>query len=70
MARSQPESQNSNAHVERAEGEISSEKPNTVIARQAPEQATDKAKASSDVSREDSETAKRDANSPKLKLSD
>ena len=71
MARSQPESQNSNAHVERAEGEISaSEKPNTVIARQAPEQATDKAKAGSDVLREDSETAKRDANSPKLKLSD
>jgi hypothetical protein len=68
MARSQPESQNSNAHVERAEGEISSEKPNTVIARQAPEQATDKAKASSDVSREDSETAKRDAQLAKTEI--
>src|SRR5262249_6387906 len=68
MARSQPESQNSNAHVERAEGEISSEKPNTVIARQAPEQATDKAKASSYVSREDSETAKRDAQLAKTEI--
>jgi hypothetical protein len=69
MARSQPESQNSNAHVERAEGEISaSEKPNTVIARQAPEQATDKAKASSDVLREDSETAKRDAQLAKTEI--
>src|SRR5262249_24084471 len=67
MARSQPESQNSKAHVERAEGEISSEKPNTV-ARQAPEQATDKAKASSDVLREDSETAKRDAQLAKTEI--
>jgi hypothetical protein len=43
-------------------------KPNTVIARQAPEQATDKAKASSDVSREDSETAKRDAQLAKTEI--
>jgi hypothetical protein len=55
--------------VERAEGEISaSEKPNTVIARQAPEQATDKAKAGSDVLREDSETAKRDAQLAKTEI--
>jgi hypothetical protein len=69
MARSQPETQNSNAHVERAEGEISaSEKPNAVIARQTPEQAAGKAKADSDVLREESETAKRDAHLAKTEI--
>lgn len=66
MARSQPESQHSSAGVERTEGEMSaSEKSNTRIAHQTPEQAADKA---SDVLREESEAAKRDAQLAKTEI--